>query len=348
MSRIETVQNWISKTIEGTYNTADSTGSNYSQVPSQNPFFVLPKLEKLSDANRIGMNAPTHLCSHYWRPGQYGFADDAETDVPARLFRRSLGGAVTDTVVVAATVWDHTFAILPPQTGAILPSFGMASLLDAASFLLHGCMVDRFKISQKGDQRAQYEADIVQSGKFTNPHGLTALPVLSPPPCMDSFRTKIHYTDSDGSTDVDLGSVGKVIEWSVEHKNNVNTAKRRIGDPIQTVSTSGSGAYVRRLPRGKYETTVGMLIDFLDLTDWTKSVQNLTFTNLKITVVGPLIDATNRHEFEIIVPKFAFESVDPGDDDGDAATQLNIVPLQDPVSLGTITGRIRNNQATLL
>lgn len=344
---ISAAQSWISKTVESTYNTAEGTGTNYSQVPTRNPFFILPKLEKRSDADRAGQNAASHLCNHYWSPGQYGFVDDAETDVPARLFRRALGGSVTDTLV-SGTVYDHTFAILPPQTGSILPSFGVVSLLEAASFLLHGCMVDRFKVSQQGDNRAQYEADIVNSGKFTNPHGLTSLPVLATPACMDAFRTTVTYLDSDGITTVNLGSVGTIIEWMVEHRNNIQTAKRRIGDTIQTVGSSGSGAHVRRMPRGKYETSISMLIDFLDLSYWTKSVQNENLTNLKFTVIGPVIESTYRHEFEIIVPKFMFDSVDPGDDNGDAATPINVVALQDPTSLGTITGRIRNGSATLV
>lgn len=346
--KTEDAQHWISKTVESTFNTAEATGTNYSKVPTQDPFFVLPKLEKRSDANRQGMNAPTHLCNHYWKPGEYGFADDAETDVPARLFRRGLGGSVTDTVVSAGAVWDHTFPILQPQIGNILPSFGMASLLGAASYLLHGCMVDSFKVSQKGDDRARFEAGIINSGKFTNPHGLTSLPELAAPPCMDSFRTTVKYTDADGSTIIDLGALGKMIEWSVEHKNNIKTNKRRIGDTIQTVGTAGSGAHVRQLPRGKYETMIQMIVDFVDLTDWTKSVQNEALTNLKFTLIGPIITAAYRHEFEIIVPSFMFDSVDTGDDDGDAATPINVVALQDSVSKGTITGRIRNATATLV
>jgi hypothetical protein len=341
--RIDDAKHWISKTVESTYNTAEATGTNYTQVATLNPFFVLPQLEKLSDAGRSGHTAPTHLCNHYWSPGQYGFADDAETDLPARLFRRALGGSVTDTLVETG-VYDHTFAILPPQTGSILPSFGMASLLDVASFLLHGCMVERFKISQKTDQRAQYESDIVNSGKFTRPHGLTSLPELAATVCMDAFRTSVTYQDSGT---VDFGALGTMIEWMVEHKNNIKTNKRRIGDTIQTES-SGSGAHVRRMPRGKYETAISMLIDFVDLAYWTKAVNNVILTDLKFKMVGPTIGAVSRHEFEIIVPRFSFQVPQPGEDDGDAATPITVVAIEDTVSLGTITGRIRNGNATLL
>lgn len=346
MPRLQDSQHWISKTVESTYNSAESTGSNYSFIPTTNPFYQLPVVEKVNDANRVGRNAASHTCNTYWSNPQYGIADDAETDVPARLFRRALGGAVTDTLV-ATGVYDHTFAILNPASSSILPSFGMVSLLDVASFLFHGCMVDRFKISQQGSNRVQYEADIVGSGKFTNPHGLSSLPALATPVCMDGFRTAAQYTD-DGSSTVDLSSLGTLIEWMVEHKNNIRTQKRRVGDTIQTVSTTGTAAHVKAMPRGRYETAISMKLDFVDLTNWTKSVQGKTFTNLKFTAKGPLIDSTYRYEFEVIVPSFTFETVGPDDDEGDMATAVNILPFQDSVSAGTITGRIRNASATLV
>lgn len=346
---VENAQHWVSKTVEGTYNTAEATGSNYSRVATKAPFFVLPKVQKMSDAGRSGQNAPTHLCNHYWMPGQYGFADDAETDVPARMLRRAMGGSVTNTLVDTG-VYDHEFAILQPQIGSILPSFGMVSLLSPASFLLHGCMVDRFKLSQKkGDERAQAEWDIVNSGKFTTPHGLSSLPELAATPCMDAFRTVVSYFDTTEDDTVDFGALGTLLEWMVEHKNNLKTNKRRIGDTIQTVNTA-SAAHVRKLPRGKYETTAQIVLDFTSssMSDWARSVENVEMQDLSFKVVGPVIASTYRHEFEIIVPRFVFDAVDTGDDDGDATTPINIIPLQDPTSKGTITARIRNGSATLV
>ncbi len=343
---IENGQHWISKTVEGTYNTAESTGSNYSFIPTEKGFFSLPQLESRNDGNRAGRNAPSHVCKTYWAPPQYQLTDDAETDVPARIFRRALGGSVTDTLV-ATGVYDHEFAILSPQVGSILPSFGMVSLLDVASFLYHGCMADSFKLMGKGSDRIQYDANIVGSGKVTTPHGLSSLPALAATPCMDGFRTAVTYVD-DASATINLSTLGTLIEWMVEHKNNIRTNKRRIGDTIQTIATTGSGAHVRSMPRGKYETTINMKLDFVDLTNWQKSIQAKTFTNLKFKIVGPLIDATYRHEFEVIVPSFTFETVAPDEDEGDAAIMVNVLAFQDAVSGGTITGRVRNATATLV
>lgn len=342
--RTEYAQHWISKTLEGSYNTAPSGGANYERVPSTEAFFYFPVLESVNDGNRLGQAAPTHLCKTYWRHCEMPIRDDVETGFPARMFARALGGAVTDTVVTVGQVWDHTFAILQPQVGDILPSFGWAQKHDDADFLFAGMMVDRWRIFQQNADRVQYEADLVGSGKFTTPHGLTSLPALVAPPCMDGFRTSIQY--ADGGT-IDLSTAGKVLAWSVEHNNNIRRNKRRMGDPIQAVST-GAGAHVRKQPRGKYATGIQFTMDFEDLTEWTKSVENKELTNLKFKVVGPIIETTNRHEFEVIVPKFSFDIVEPADDDGDSAQTVNVVALEDPVSLGTITGRVRNATATLV
>ena len=345
--KTETTVLHASSTTESAYNTAETTGANYEGIPTTQPFFLLPKVEKVNDGNRVGRNAPSHVCNTYWEPAQVGLQDDVETGLPARLFRRALGGAVTNTVVSAGAVWDHTFAILPPQTGTILPSFNIIAVLEAASFLLHGVMVDSIKFSQKAAERAQYEAALINGGKFTNPHGVTSLPAQPTPKCLDGFRTVHTYLDSDGTTTVDLSSLGKVVDWMVEHKNNIRTNKRRSGDPVHTVNT-GDAAYVRTTPRGRYETTAQITVDFADLADWQKSVKNEELTNYKIKMVGPVITGAYRHEFEIIIPRFVFDSPDTGEDEGDATTPINLICLEDPTTKGTITGRIRNATATLV
>lgn len=344
--RLRDSQSWISKTLEASYNTPEPTGTNYSYIPTQNPFFALPSAEKVSDAGRIGRNAPSHLCSTYWTHPEIAIQDDVDTDVPGRLFRRALGGSVTDTLV-ATGVYDHTFAMLNPQVGVNLPNFSVAALLGAASFLFAGCRVDSFRVSQQGANRPQYEANIVGSGKHTNPHGLTSLPALASTACMDGFRTEVSYVDPSAAT-VNLHTLGTLIEWSVELNNALRRNKRRVGDPI-LVAGSGSAAHVRSMPLGQdRQTNIAMKLDFVDLTEWQDSVENGVCTNLKFTVKGPLIDATYRHEFEIIVPSFAFEVVTPDEDEGDAAIGINVIAFEDSVSKGTITGRVRNNQATLV
>lgn len=344
--RLRDSQSWISKTLESSYNTPEATGSNYSFIPTQNPFFALPTAEKLSDAARVGRNFASHLCSHYWTHPEIGIQDDVETDVPGRLFRRALGGSVTDTLVETG-VYDHTFAMLNPQVGVDLPSFSMATLLGAASFLFSGCRVDTFRVSQEGANRVQYEAGIIGSGKHANPHGLTSLPGLAAPPCMDGFRTEVSYV-VPGPTTVNLHTLGTLINWNVEVNNALRRNKRRVGDPILTVG-SGTAAHVRSMPLGQdRQVNIGLKLDFVDLTEWTSSIANTELTNLKFKVIGPIIATDKRHEFEIIVPQFAFEVVTPDEDEGDAAVSVNVIPFQDSVSAGAITGRVRNAQATLV
>lgn len=346
--RLDITQLAISKTVESTYNTNVTGAGNYVDLPTTNPFFILPKLEKVSNAGRVGRNAPTHLCNTYWSPPEISVKDDVETGVPGNLFRRSLGGTSVDTLV-ATSVYDHEFAILPPSVGDILPSFNIMAVLGAASFLLSGLTVDKMKFSQKGSDRVQHETTITGSGKFTTPVGI-ALPTPADTFCLDGFSTVIKYTNA-AATLVNLSSLGKVIEWFIEQDNKIRRNKRRTGDPTLTVN-GGTGAYVRGLPRGKYETKGQLVVDFADLADWQSSVKNEQLTNLTFTMKGPLIATVSSvdyfQEFEIIVPLFGFDSPDTGEDEGDAATPINIVCFEDPVTKGTIKGRVRNGVATLV
>jgi hypothetical protein len=347
--RTENTQIAISTACETLFNTPKTTAADYEGLPTTEPFFLLPKMEKVNDGGRVGRNAPTHLCNTYWTHGEVSIKDDVDTNVPAKLLRRALGGTPNSSLVaIGSGVYDHTFSILPPQIGDVLPSFNILAILGASDFILAGVMTDTIKFSQKNAERVQYEANLVGSGKFTNPSGITPFPAMAATPCMDGYKVEVKYIDADGSTQVNLSGFGKVVEWSVEHKNNIRRDKRRTGDPIQTVSGAGSAAHPRKMPRGKYETMAQITVDFADLTDWTKAIKNEQLTNLSFLIPGPAIGSTGfQHEFEIIIPRFSFDMPDTGDDDGDATTPINIVCLEDPVTKGTLKARIRNTSATL-
>lgn len=348
--RVDNNQVAVSKTCESSFNTQETTAGNYEWLPTTNPFFILPKAEKTSDAGRTGRNAASHLCNTYWTPTQISVKDDVDTNVPARLLRRGLGGTATPTLV-ATGVYDHEGAILPPQVGDILPSFNILSVLGAADYLLAGLMVNKMKFSQKNADRVQHETDIVGSGKFVNPSGITPFPSLAATPCMDGHKVKVEYTDSDGSTRISLSTLGSIVEWMIEHDNKIRTNRRRTGDPVQTVN-GASAAYVRKMPRGKYETKAQMVLDFVDLAYWLKSVKNEQLTNFTVTIPGQKIATVASvdyfNEFELIIPVFSFDSPDTGEDEGDATTPINIIPLEDPVTKGTLKYRIRNGLTTLV
>lgn len=348
--RLDNTQLAISKTCEISFNTPENTAGNYEGLPTLEAFFILPKLEKLSDAGRVGKNAATHLCNNYWAHFEASVKDDLDSNVPARLARRALGGNVT-TTLVATGVYDHEFAILPPQIGDILPSFDLISVLGAADFLMAGVMVDKFKASQKNADRVQYEAALIGSGKFTNPSAI-AMPAQAATPCMDGFKTIVKYKEADNTTVVNLSNLGRIAEWMIEHDNKIRRNKRRTGDPVQTVTGYGSGAHVRSQPRGKYETKIQLVVDFLNLSDWQKSVKNEILNDLSFLVPGEKIATVASvdyfNEVEIIVPKFGFDSPDTAEDEGDATTPINVIAFEDPVTKGTFKMRVRNGNATLI
>lgn len=347
--RLDNTRLSISTTTEASFNSEETVDAKYVDLPTTEGFYILPKIEKVANNTRVGRNAPDHLCNTYWSHPEIAIKDDIETGVPAMLSRRGLGGTDNKTTV-ATGVYDHEVAILPPTVGDILPSFNIAGILGAADYLLSGLMVDKLKFSQKGADRAQYEASIIGSGKFTNPSGID-LPNQADTDCMDGYKTVVKYTDSDNVSVINLSSLGTVLEWMLEHDNKIRRNKRRLGDPTLAVGT-GYGAYVRSMPRGKYETKASLTLDFNDLTYWTKSVKNEKLTNLKIMVQGPKIATVSSvdyfSEFELIIPSFGFDSPDTGEDEGDAVTPINIIPFQDPITKGTFKIRVRNLSNTLL
>ena len=81
--------------------------------------------------------------------------------------------------------------------GDVLPSFNIVAILGASDFLLAGCMTDSIKFSQKNAERVQYEANLVGSGKFTNPSLITPFPAMANTPCMDGYKVEVKYTDAD-------------------------------------------------------------------------------------------------------------------------------------------------------
>ena len=307
------------------------------------PFAILPRTA------RLGRNAPTHLCNTYWTHAEMSIKDDLNSGVPAMITRRGAGGTATSTLV-ATGVYDKEFAILPPQIGSNLPSFDIITQLGAADFLIAGIMTDKLKFAQKGAERVQYEAGLLGSGKFTNPSGIV-MPSPVDVPCFDGFRTVVKYSNAGKSETINLSALGKILEWSLEHDNKIRRNRRRSGDPILAVE-GAEAAYVRKQPRGKYETKGSLVFDFEDLSDWKKSVKNEELTDLSFLTRGSKIANVGGvdyfNEFEIIVPKFSFDSPDTGDDEGEATTPIAIVPLEDPVTKGTFRVRVRSAAVNLV
>ena len=342
-SSIRDTQIAFSKERETAYNQPHTTAAKYMGLLTSDVFFYLPKIEQIVKDDLLGHEFPTHACNDYWQHSEMSFQEDLETKIGGRFLAYALGGTINATAVAgAASVNDLEFAMLPASGGRQLPSFDVASKLDAADFLMAGVCVDKFRVEQKKSARATYKVDCVGSGKFAKPHGITGgIPGAPDVACMDGRDTAVKYTGPGGV--VDLSGTFRVMDWFVEVNNNLKKNDRRLGDP--TVEKAG---HVRRLLRGeKRQVTTEITLALDGLVEWDLMKNGDTITDLTYTVKGPIIGATSaRNEIEFIIPKAQVSMVESGNEDGTATVKVTFVVLEDPTTKGGIKARVRTNEAT--
>jgi hypothetical protein len=170
---------WIS-TREGAFNTPVLVGSSYDRVSWQNAAVYLPEPEFSNDAGRAGNASEfqTGQCLKRFLPITIGAADRANFRVWGKIAMRAAGGVpLTPVVVVPGMAFRHAANMLPKAAGLQLPSFNSVVESGGASFLLPGCVVNDFSMSQSGDEDFQVSASFLCSGKHRTPHLIGTLQV---------------------------------------------------------------------------------------------------------------------------------------------------------------------------
>jgi hypothetical protein len=160
-------------TREGAFNTPVTGGTNYDLVGWQNAAVYLPEPEFSNDAGRAGNASEfqTGQCLRRFLPISIGAADRANFRAWGKIAMRCVGGTPLAPVnVVPAVAWRHAANMLPKSAGLQLPSFNSVVYSGGASFLLPGCVVNDFSMSQSGDDDVQVAASFLCSGKHRNPH----------------------------------------------------------------------------------------------------------------------------------------------------------------------------------
>lgn len=334
---------YISKNRESAFNTPATTGAAFLQATTQNPLVLIPEMEKTDDANRAGNSSefPTTQCNQYWLPPAISLQDQAGFDLAGRLALRAVGGAVTDTTVVASVAFKHAANMLPKASGLQYPSSTVISELGGASFLFPGCVVDRFRLSQEGVNPVQAQFDLIGSGKHRSPHAVTSLPAVPAFSCLKP-KSFLEYTDDVGLQDLTTGC--RVRSWFVEISNAHAPADDRcIGDPEQkegdyTLATgNGVAAYLQKLTRGSRVITAQIVI-LLDSTmpQWAKMAQNIALTNVTFGARGAVLDGAGPtyESLKVIIPNGRFAAVQEQDSNGKAALVLNFKALYDATAIG--------------
>ena len=340
---------YVSKTLEASYNADVATGSNYAKIRSQQASFLLPQVEFLNDAGvpGNGHEFATTWCANYLTHPAVTFTDDVNYGIAGRLALRALGGAITTAQQGGTAAYKHSANMLAVASGRQYPSFAMAAELGGATHRFAGMVVDRFSLSQNRADRPQYSVDVVGSGKFTTPHGLTSLPTsMDLAACLNGSNVSVYWTDADGTTTFS-GAGCTLRSWSVEVANNLRLNDRCPGDSTQTLTydaTTTAPAYAGKLLRGS-RTVTAQLVILLDQTvvPWERYVTGQELTDVTFKAQSQTLAATGYYyTINYIIPKARITSVDPTDSDGDAAITINLTGMYDSVTGGALKAEVIN------
>lgn len=348
---INDVALWVSKRPESALNTGYGADSDFLGIRTQQPAYVLPQIEFLNDAGipGNGHEFATEWCANYVTHPAFTFTDDINFGIAGRLALRALGGSVTTAQQGGTTAYKHSCNMLPVASGRQLPSSTMAALLGGASFKLDGCVVDRFRLSQNRADRPQYSVDLIGSGDFTTPHGITGtLPSPVTPACLTGSGTEVKWTDLDGTTTFS-GASCSMRSWFVEVQNNTKLNDRCPGDSTLTLTydaTTTTPGYVGKLRRGTRAVTAQIVI-LLDSTivPWERYVTGQAITDVTFKAQST-VEAGTAYKYTVnyIIPKARIQAVTPGENDGDATMTIDLIGIWDSVSGGALKCEVINTE----
>lgn len=337
--RISDTLLYLSKTRESSLNTQETTGSNFIKVVSLQPQYVLPQGEFVNDANRpgAGHEFATSQCPTYISHPRITINDDVNTEGAGRLLLRALGGSVTAAQQGGSAAYKHSCVMIDSTSTRQLPSTtGISKLGTDASYLLAGMVVDSWSMSQNRADRPQFSCELVGTGKFVTPHGVTSLPSsVTTLTCLDGNNTQITWTDTVGSQSLH-GSGCALRSWNVSINNNLKLNDRCPGDSTVTVTDSGSSlsksfAYAGKLYIGEaraYQAQITMTQES-DVANWLTMMTDDTLTDFTISARGAIIASTYRHTVSVIFPKARITAIETGNDDGDATYTMTITAFYD-------------------
>lgn len=339
---------YVSKLPETSINTMYSTGSDFLKAASTNPVVILPNVETVNDAGKPGngYEFATYECVTYTTHPAVGIADDINFELAGRLLLRSLGGTVTATQQGATTAYKHTCNMYPVASGTQLPTSTVISELGGVSFLMGGFPVQSYTLSQTRADRPKFSCDLVGSGKFTTPHGVTSLPATATiTSCLDGNSSQVQWTDADGTTDFTSGTC-HLRSWSCGVNNNIKLNDRCPGDSTNSVTATygtATPAYVSTMKRGNRVVTA-QIVETLDSTipNWKRHAVGEVVTNVIFRARGPVIASSYRYTLGFTIPKAIIKAVTTGEDNGDAILTYDLEAIYDSTSGGALTGECTN------
>lgn len=309
----------------------------------------IPRPDKLkSDEIGAGNEFGAKPRIGYFPPLDIPLSGALNTEFPAVLAARGFGGTVTNTLV-STGVYDHIVPLQTKAQGRVPKLTTLIPLLGGYDFIHASCALVDFAIEFGGGGLPRWSATMRNTGYSFNRAG-DLDPVIVPP--SPGAYHYVHpagaYATYNNGALIDLGDLARLISGRCGLSQDVEvTALPK--DPFRIAGDRGSGAYARRIRRGK-RTAIPSIKAYMDdaLDEWLDSLNLTDITALTYIFVGDPIGATAyNHEFEIVYPLSTL-TVDGDTENRDAAITLSFDTDRDDAPSGNIaTLRVRNGSATL-
>lgn len=337
---------YLQKTREGSYNGAETTGSNYLRVVADQNVVFIPNPEKRNDLGRAGSEFATTQCNTYWTPTAFSVAGDVDfNDIMGRLALRAVGGTVTDATVVSAAAFSHTAPMLPGSSGLQLPSFN--GILDipgsGADYLYTGLVVDRFRMEQNGSEVARITCDLIGSGKHRTPANVSSLPSASSFACVKPYAF-LSYNNG-GAIDL-AGTSCRVKSWFIEIANNHAPQNDRcIGDSYQNYGdyTASGGAseaaFLGKLEHGDRTVSAEIVLELdSSLDEMNDMAENVSLTDVVFGARGAVLDAggPTYESLKLTMATAQFQRVTQSEVNGKACITLAFLPTTTGTSVVSV------------
>lgn len=330
----------ISKLPESAFNTFPTANTDYVALISREPFWLLPGMEKIDDADAIGTGTEflTTQENGYWDHIPVNLINNqALFDAYGRMALRAFGGEVVTAAETSG--YKHTAILQKASEGRQLPSSSLIVQNGAAELLVAGAVISEWSLAQQRNNRPEMRVAFVGSGKHKNPHAITSLPAYVPPTILGGARgITVKYTNAAAAV-VDLGASGcQFRDFNISLNNNLKLQDRCPGDPAQTMGdptdTVGLSAanYVSRILR-QSPRAVAMTFTFLaneTNPEYARYAENEAITDVTIAILGETIGAgPARQTLAVVFPKARIRTFQTIDSEGDSAFTAVIVPAYD-------------------
>lgn len=345
---LEDLQLLYSAAPESAINTPATTTAAVKTALFNSFMPPIPRPDKLkSDEIGAGNEFGQKPRMGYWLPNDIPIGGLLNTEFPAVLAARAFGGTVTNSLV-ATGVYDHVVPLQTKAQGRVPKLTTIIPLLGGYDFIHASCAVADFGIEFGGGGIPRWSATLRNTGYSFNRAGDLDPAIVPPSPGAYHYvhPAAVFATYNNGSLK-DLGALARLISGRCGLSQDVEVVGLP-SDPFRTTGDRSSGAYARRIRRGK-RTAVPTIKAYMDevLDEWLDSLNLTDITALTYLFVGDPIGVTSySHEFEITYPLSTLDVA--GDTENrDAAITLSFDTDRTDAPGGIASLRVRNGNATL-